>query len=87
MTVATPLITHFKNKVTLEKQLITRCMIQMYLYHKTYTVSPFMNISGLSLIKLVRTQESNPFMVNWKHEENLIRMPIIELCVKKTIGQ
>lgn len=33
---------------------------------QAYTVSPFMNISGLSLITLVRTQESNPFMVNWQ---------------------
>lgn len=31
----------------------------------TYTESPFMNISGLSLITLVRTQESKFFIVNW----------------------
>lgn len=35
----------------------------------TYTVSPFINISGLSLIKLVRTQASKFFMVNcWKNK-------------------
>lgn len=32
---------------------------------QTYTESPFMNISGLSLIKLVRTQHSKSLIVNW----------------------
>ena len=33
---------------------------------KTYTASPFMNVSALSLIKLVRTKDSKFLMVNWE---------------------
>jgi len=51
-----PLLLNTKNRVLAGNQGKKR--------EKLYTVSPFMNISGLSLIKLVRTHESKSFIVN-----------------------
>lgn len=41
---------------------------------KAYTESPFMNISGLSLIKFVRTQTSKSFIVNCKRHKKIRKM-------------
>jgi len=59
----------FINKLT---SSYYQSLIQMYLDYKTYTVSPFMNISCLSLIKLVRTQESKSFMINWESMKKML---------------
>lgn len=48
-----------------------------------YTVSPFINISGLSLIKLVRIQESKSFIVNWQ-EPNENQLTYRNKSTKKT---